>query len=317
MDVYGGLQLSFLNHPGVLADTIKILEQAGCDARSLEAFHHLTKANHIHQTINEHARAQQVNGYLELDHLEGLMAHHPPSFDGLLQLGPYPARHSLMCFDLALLVLRQGPVKATRVVEDFGSKHVLDHWLPSSDGIAYEIKPVLDFAFYEKGNRLLSPVTAYRQWTGMQDRSIHEEQLAVSLRAARAVPGHYANSELVLRQLFRNRVALWQRDGLEFSDKIKVVLAHYVDLRRKYMAVDHIGLAVQTETHWMYLEKNGTTHPIVRINFPTVNELVRYVSSMFDMDQYDPYSPLHNAAYLVTLNNELHWIGLRKNNPNR
>ena len=83
------------------------------------------------------------------------------------------------------------------------------------------------------------------------------------------------------------------------------MLAQYIDMNGRFVSADHIALALPMENGWMLIEKNGTMNPLIRINFPTLDLLADYMMSYFEEDAYDPFSPLHEAAFFVTLNEQI------------
>ncbi len=299
------IQLSFLEDREVLGETLAVLADAGCEAAALGAFERLVLETNARHSFVFSEDDPVRGGYREMDSVAELLALGPPGYSGLIRNGPEVRRHSLMCFDLALVLLRGGPVSADAVWNDFDEKHFVQTVSHRRGGlwrqVGYEAEP----ASFEGGASLLQPLAGYQRATGFRERTSQEEALALSLRAARRVPGHYANVLPVIEQLFDAKRALWKRDELYFSDQIRIVLAQYINLRERFVAVDHIGLAVPFEDRWMYLEKDGTLGPIVRINFRSLPEIGDYILGLFQADQYDPASPLHEAAFLVSVNDEL------------
>lgn len=49
----------------------------------------------------------------------------------------------------------------------------------------------------------------------------------------------------------------------------------------------------------------------MRIDTESIDKLLDYLSKMFEEDQYDPRSPLHQAAFLISINQDVHRTILR------
>lgn len=299
------IELSLLDSDLVLQDTVYRLSSAGCKEESLEVFQAFAiKARENRLRIISDFQVSE-DGYYHVDGLKGLARLAPPEFSTLLRTKSSVKTHSLTCFDVALLVLRGGPVQASRARIHFESKRFA--FLEAVERSGY---PRLQSRFatesdYFGARHLLQPIASYRRITGLNERSQNEEDLALCLRAPRMLPGHHANASDSLNRLILDRVELWKRDELCFSDRVHIVLAQYVDMNSRFIAADHIALALPLEKGWMLIEKNGTTNPLIRINFPTLDLLADYMMSYFEKDAYSPFSPLHEAAYFVTMNDQI------------
>lgn len=307
------IRLSFLNHTGTVQDTLDQLEIAGCGENALKGFRNLIHRQQLRLQIKPDVeRNPDGTDMFYFDAPGQLYAKGAPSYSELVQWHTRPNQHALTCFDQALLLLRDGPVFAGQAIEHFPTKHFRRLELSSKGGVK-QFKPLtLEFSGTVSGEDVLSPNLSYLMMTQLESRSTNELNLALSLRVARAIPSHYANTELALTQLFEKKMEWWKRDGLVFSEKVKVVLCHFVDLRGKYVGADHIGLLLPKESGWMYLEKNGSMNPIVRIDFDQLEQLVDFMALMFEEDRKDPRSPLHAAAFMISINDQLHRIILRK-----
>lgn len=307
------IRLSFLNQPDMVQDTLEHLKAAGCGDIALKGFHNLIKRQQLRLQIHPDVEARPDGAdVFAFDVPAQLYAKGAPGYSGLVHWQTRPNHHALTCFDQALLLLREGPVFADQTMEHFATKHFRRLELFSKGGVKYFKSLTLELPGMASGENFLSPHANYSMLTGLESRSTNELNLALSLRVTRAMPAHYANTEMSLTQLFERKKEWWKRDGLVFSEKLKVVLCHFVDLRGKYIGVDHIGLLVPKESGWIYLEKNGTMNPIVRIDFDQLDHLVDFMALMFEEDRKDPRSPLHSAAFIISINDQLHRVILRK-----
>ena len=307
------IRLSFLDDPQVLQDTVDRLTRAGCGSMALDGFRHLVENQKNRLEPRSDSRdSQGTAGTIHLHHSEQLNELGNSNYADAIQWQGLPNQHFLTCFDLALLILRDGPVFADRVAEGFTTKHFRRLETLSQGGVKrFQLSNLKDPGQWS-GEELLSSRKTYEIRTQLPTRSANETRLALSLRSARAIPGHYVNTQLALSQLFQKKVDLWKRDGVVFSDAIQIVLCHFVDLRGKFIGVDHIGLLVKKEEGWMYVEKNGSTNPIIRVDFSSVEQLLDFMNSIFEEERRDPRSPLHLTALMISINDQLHRVVLRK-----
>ncbi|MDA7633626.1 hypothetical protein N8766_05930 [bacterium] len=299
------IELSLLESDHVLQDTLNRLRSAGCKEEALGAFHAFAiEARKDRLPITSEFRLSDA-GYYEVTGLRGLARLAPPEFLTIFRTKSNVKAHSLTCFDVALLVLRDGPVKATHVRIGFEFKRFA--FLAEGERLGYSRlqSRIANPSDYAGARHLLQPIVSYRRITGLGDRSQNEENLALCLRAPRILPGHYSNAEAPLNRLIEDRIELWKRDNLRFSERVQIVLAQYIDMNGRFVSADHIALALPMENGWMLIEKNGTMNPLIRINFPTLDLLADYMMSYFEEDAYDPFSPLHEAAFFVTLNEQI------------
>ncbi len=306
------IQLNFLDRPEVLQDTVDRLARAGCGPSALDGFRNLVACqNRLFEPQPTDLTSWGGAALESIETPEQLYGLGAPGFPSLMSWRKFPKRHMLTCFDLALLLLREGPVFAERVSHDFEQNHFRAIQLYSQGGLQRLEVSGSDLQEQLVGSPLLSSLQIYEAQTRLPFRSANESSLALSLRSVRSIPGHYVNTERALSELFEKKVRLWRRDGVVFSDKLRIVQCHYVDLRQKIMGVDHVGLLLAKERGWMYLEKNGSTNPIVRFDFSTIDQLLDYLEMMFEEDRYDPRSPLHLAAFMISINDELPRVLLR------
>ena len=306
------IRLHFLQTPEIIEETIQNLAEAGCREDALAGFRFFVTQEMRHWERVEGAPDER-KGFVGFDTVDDLAAFEPPIFSGLLTRRKASRQHSLMCFDLALLILRGGPVSADRVTDSFDEKYFVKLSARTRGGLTRLTASPAQPQDFLQGQSLLSSPVAYRRFTGLTSRSQSEENLAISLRAARAIPGHYANSEAVVRRLFEERAALWRADGVVFSEDIQIILAQFVSFQGRFIGTDHIGIAVKRPWGWMYVEKNGTTNPPVRMDCPRQADIATYVLNQFAEDRYDARLPLHNAALILSANDRVLRVDLRAN----
>ncbi len=306
------IRVSFLHSDGILADTIDRLSSAGCSSEALAVFRSFALAECKSRELLSVRSSTDEAGYYSFDGLDDLLSAGPPAYPSLVRSITRIRKHSLTCFDVAALILRDGPVSMAGDRKIPRSENLAVLSSIESDGMArFQVRSATS-RDYLGGVGLLSSIDSYQRATGWRERSMGEENLALILRAPHLISGHYANAEAPLRRLMSLRMEQWERSGAVFSPGIQVVLSHYVDFKGRFIAADHIALAVPLDTGWMLIEKNGTMNPLVRIEFPTVDMLADYAMSCFDSDVYDPGSPLHEAAYIVTANDQILRIRTRR-----
>lgn len=305
------IRLSFLDSTEVVNDTISKLRTAGCSEVALKGFERFLISQRELFSVSRAQLEGASENNLSFASVEDLSGMSPPRFPSLVHHHRRPAPHSLMCFDVAMLLLREGPVEAPHVWNGFAEKRFVSTSLQSQGGVFRLLAEPATTETFAGGHRLLSSLASYRRWTGGARRSEGEETLALSLRATRQVPGHYVNSEVALKALFNTRVDTWKRDGVVFSESLQIVLGHFVDLKRRLIGADHVGILIPAGHRWMYLEKNGTANPLIRIDFRNQEEVADYILSIFEADRYNPRSPLHRAAFLVSINDRLFRTCLR------
>jgi hypothetical protein len=247
------IELSLLESGYVLQDTVSRLRSAGCKKESLGAFQAFAiEARKDRVPITSEFRLSD-DGYYEVNGLRGLARLAPPEFSTLFRTKSNVKAHSLTCFDFALLVLRGGPVKATHVGIGFESKRFA--FLVGVERLGYSSlqSRIANPSDYAGACHLLQPIVSYRRITGLGERSQNDENLALCLRAPRILPGHYANAEASLNRLIQDRIELWKRDDLRFSEHVQIVLAQYIDMNSRFVSADHIALVLPLENGWMLI----------------------------------------------------------------
>jgi hypothetical protein len=292
-----GFRLSFLDEQPVLDDTCQLLRRTGFSKESITTFKKLVQQHNKNgNRVDKTKFPDKEMGYYRFkgirdftDRVTGILADTPAN--GSLD------ENTLMCFDVASLLLSGAGCEAPRLEENFASKAVV---LVGSNG---STKPVEYSAFLSE-NRLLYPEKGYEYLVG-RPRSEAETRLGLSLRAAR----HLADGELHgtegVNAAFAQYIAALKRDGFVFPRGFKVGLGLYVNPKFRYIMGDHAFLCFPGRGRLICLEKNGAKGPYVRAEFASKLDLGRYVSWSLLRDANDPKEKEYGCAVLVSINDQL------------
>jgi hypothetical protein len=290
-------RLSFLDDRAVLEDTCQLLRQSGCSEESAIAFkglveHHNKAGNRVDRTKFPDA----ASGYYQFQSLADLTNRLPGIFADV------PANSSLdqntlMCFDVACLLLRGAGCEASRFDQDFESKGIV---LVGADGSTKAV----GYDAFRSGQHLLYPEMGYEHFVG-KPRSEAETRLGLSLGAARHLAKGDLNRREGVQAAFVEYVVALERDGFQFPQGFRLGLGLYVNPKSRYLVGDHAFLCIPKSGWLICIEKNGSRGPYVRVEFKSEADLGRYISWSLLRDVDNPKKKEYGNSVLVSLNDQL------------
>jgi hypothetical protein len=290
-------RLSFLDDKPVLEDTCQLLKEHGFSEDAARTFsklveHHNRNGNRVDRT---HFPACQSGYYqfLSLADLTNRLSccfYETPADRSLDQ-------NTLMCFDVACLLLRGAGSGASLFDQGFESKGIV---LLREDG---DPRPV-NYKAFCSDNHLLYPSNGYPYFVG-RPRSQAETQLGLALRAPRRLSDDDADVDSSVQAALATYVKAVQRDGFAFPREFRLGLAYHVSLKRRYIRGDHAFICIPKNERLVCLEKNGSKGPYVRVEFASEEDLGRYMSWSLLQEASNPKDDAYGCAVVVSLNDRL------------
>lgn len=293
-------RLSFLEEKEVLEDTCRLLGQNGFAEEAVATFRKLVE--HHNRSGNRVDKGQFPpceNGYYQFRSVGDLTNRLTYSFcvtpgnDSLEQ-------QTLMCVDVACLLMKGAGCDAPRVEPEFASNRFI--LLNGSNQVASAT-----YADYQEGLHLLWPPQGYEYFTG-KPRSEAETRLAIALRGARRLAPGVSNRRRELRAVFSDYVRMVQRDGFKYPSQFKVGLGFWANPTYGYLEPAHAFICFCKGGRLVCVEKDGCKGPYVRLEFESEEDLARYMCWVLNPNFNDPRTRQYRSAMLVALNDRL--IGL-------
>lgn len=264
-------RLSFLDSETVLADTCKLLQQAGFPDSTISTYNKLVRAHNLNgnRVDRSHFPAER-NGFYEFTNLQQLIA----SLDR--PLGQTPSNHTLSqntltCFDVVALMLQGEGCQLPRLQAEFSTVGIV---LATPESGAHRVSYG---AWYANSKWLLYPEKGYEQLVG-RPRTTDEEALNLALRAARSVEPDASTPEAMVRQSFLKFLNGMKRGEFVFPRECEVGLAFFARPGAGYVFADHAFLCFRRNNRLICLEKVGSPGPYVRAEFSSEADLGRFVS---------------------------------------
>jgi hypothetical protein len=297
------IRVSLLNNAAVLTETTELLLQNGSSRESVEAFR---KAVFFHKTdlFDTSKFPKEKSGFYLFANVEELNKTIPDPFCEKTTTNDL-AHNTLVCLDVVVLLIKDTGAKAPQLKDNFASKYFpKQENRGSEEKPDYVINPVSSYSFYGDGRTLLYPTNGYTWITGLA-RTAGEVDLAVSLKGERLLPGEFEDTDPAIRKLFGVWNTLREKDGLRFSEKIKVVTCGYIPMSLKYWAIDHVSVCLENQGKLIYLEKNGPRGPFLRVDFNDEKELGEFVANKLLPASRNPKEMNYQAPVFVSVNDGL------------
>ena len=290
-------RLSFIDEKPVLEDTCQLLRQHGVPEDATRTFGRLVERhNHNGNRVDRVRFPAPQSGYYQFLSTADLTTrlsscfHETPGDRSLDQ-------NTLMCFDVACLLVRSAGCGAPLFYKDFESKGIV---LVSRGGVT---RPV-GYEEFVSSNHLLYPPAGYEYFLG-RPRSQDETHLGLALRAARRVSSNYADNDSGVQAAFADYVKAVERDGFAFPQDFKLGLALYVNLKSQYIRGDHSFICIPNNHRLVCLEKNGSKGPYVRVEFESEADLGQYMGRDLLRAASNPEDDDYGSAVVVSLNERL------------
>ncbi len=302
LPVFTGLgadfRLSFLDEKSVLDDTCRLLKENGFSEDSIMKFKKLVEnhngpGNRVDRTLFPpwEKGYYAFSNFADFTHRVSRGFYETPGDNSLTQ-------NSLMCFDIACLLLAGAGCEAPRLEDDFAAKQFVTI-KPDGSLASVNVKK------FRSAIGVLYVANGY-EWLVGQPRSKAETQIGLSLRATRRLPLSCTNSDKDLRSIFATHIRDVKSDGFKFPKHVKIGLGLIVNPRLHYIWSDHAFICIQKQRRFICLEKNGAKGPFVRVEFKTEKDLAQYMSwSLLRGDSADPKATSFGSSVLISLNARL------------
>ncbi len=292
-----GFRLSFLDNQAVLDDTCQLLQQNGFSEDSVTAFKKLVEDhNRPGNRVDRSKFPACQSGYYYFDSFDDFTNRTVCGFSETPGSDSYP-QTTLMCFDVACLLLHGAGCDAPRLEDDFDSKKFV---AVEPDG---SVVPAKTKSFLNAIG-VLSPANGYELFVG-KPRTIAETRMGLSLRAKRYLPPEITNSDDDLRTIFTNHIEDIRKDGFTFPTNCSIGLGLVVNLKRHYIWGDHSFICIATGSRFICLEKNGPKGPYVRAEFDSEKDVAQYMSWDLLLDVNTPKTANYGSSVLISLNDRL------------
>ena len=322
------IRVSLLDDDEVLIDTARLLVQNGCSDESVWGFVEAVRY-HKPDLLDTSRLPKKTSGFYHFSNVQELNKAFPDIFceksatnrapDETISWSELP-NNSLVCLDLVVLLTKDSGAKAPNLKEDFADKCFAKSEIRGSkEKPDCVVNPVTLYSFYQDGRTLLSPSNCYAHITGLE-RTESEVNLGISLKGERLLQGKLVDTDRGIRQLFATWNALRKRDGLEFPRTVKIVTVGYVPMHFRYWAINHVGIymtsvdkklsferngALAGQVKLVYLEKNGSRGPYLRVDFNDENEIAEFAAEKLLPDSRDAKGIMHQAPVYVSVNERL------------
>lgn len=287
-------RLTFLDTQPALDDTCARLNQTGFPEPTVAEFKALvTQHNRAGHRVDLRRFPPPKDGYhtfAGIADLTNRLACH---------LGRTPAdntiaQNTLVCFDVAGLLLRSAGHGAPLLYENFAAKPIL------SVSPEREVGPAVLTRFRQEAG-LLSPPENYRHLVG-RPRGEAETQLVLALTAPRRLPTGLTDSHEGLRAIHAEHIRQVKADGFRFPTKYELGLVFYVDVKRGFIKADHAFICFPQGDRLVTVEKTSSSGPYVRAEFGALDDLALYSSLGERGDTNNPKDCDYGSSVVVSLN---------------
>jgi len=290
----GEFRLSFLDAQPVLDDTGKLLQQAGFSEPTVQEFKQLVRHhNRSGHRVDLRRFPAPKDGYYAFSGFPDFTNRMTTCFgrtpgDGTIN------ENTLICFDVACLLLRGGGHAAPLLYENFDAKPIV------AVSAEREVTPAV-LASFRAGVGLLSPANGYEYLVG-RPRSEGETQLGLALRAPRRLRAGATDSDHGLRLICADLLQQIKADGFKFPTNAQLGLVFYVDLKRGFIKSDHSFICITQRSRLITVEKTSSTGPFVRAEFGNMDDIALYSSLGQREDTNNPKDVDFGSSVVVTLN---------------
>ncbi len=289
-------RLSFLNEAPALQDTCRVLREAGVSQSAVATFQRLvTGQNQLGNRVSAGKFPRARGGFYRFQDVNDLVRRLPAPF-GRQTVGTTPENRTLMCFDVAALLLRGAGYGTPRLEQEFESNGIV---LPVAGG------PIKNWRYeaFRTGYLLaLCPEKDYLRWVG-QPRSADETQLELSLIAPRSLEGAATGRERDIRAAWESIHRAMERSGFAYGGKLQVGFVYPADFKGHVLSADHAFVCIPQKEHWICVEKTSPTGPFVRADFKSTQDLARYEAATYLDFPLAAGQSGYDCPIIVTLDN--------------
>src|SRR5208283_3372882 len=291
-------RLSFLNEVPAIQDTDRVLLGAGVSQPAVATFRKLVTAhNQLGNRVDTGKFPRARGGFYRFQDVNDLVRRLPAPF-GRQTAGTTPENRTLMCFDVAALLLRGAGYGTPQLEQEFKSSGIV---LPVPGG------PIKNWRYesFRAGYLLaLCPEADYLRWVG-QPRSADETQLELSLIAPRSLEGAVTEHESNIRAAWEATHRAMERSGLAFGGKLQVGFVYPADFKGHVLSADHAFVCIPQKERWICVEKTSPTGPFVRADFKSTQDLARYEAATYLDYPLAAGQTGYDCPIVVTLDNRI------------
>jgi hypothetical protein len=290
-------RLSFLETESVLDDTCTLLKHTGVADKAVQTFRKVVIAHN--KSGNRVDRTQfppLQKGYYHFASFNDFTNRtacgfsETPGNDSLEQ-------HTLMCFDVASLLLAASGCDAPALEQDFSDKGFVT--ITQEDRVT-----AASLGDFQNAAGILFPANGYESLIG-EPRSTIENRIGISIRARRVLPPGDGASDKYLKSVFTRHVQDMKRDGFLFPKDWRLGLGLVVNTNRGFVWGDHSFICIQKQGRFICIEKNGPKGPYVRAEFKSEKDVARYMSWDLLLDVSNPQTRNAGSPILISLNEQL------------
>jgi hypothetical protein len=277
-----------------LDNTCGLLKSAGFPEQTVNEFKHLVQYhNRDGNRVDVRKFPPPQDCYYQFDGIGDLTNRTVCYFDSTPGNGKIEQK-TLVCYDVACLLLSGASAGAPRLYENFPTNSIL------AVSREREVSPAM-LETFRKGTGSLSSLESYRYLVG-RPRGEAETQLGLALTAARKLPPGATDSDESLRAIHAELVRLLKADGFKFPTNCQVGLVYYIDVKRGFILADHAFICIPVGGRLVIVEKNSAAGPYVRADFGTEEDLANYSSLAERRDTSNPKDCDFGSSVVVALN---------------
>lgn len=269
-------RLSFLDHEASQKTARRLLKEAGCRQETLNAFFRVVKMHNQELLYDRSNFGDQTDGWYSFKSPDQLLQKMPYAFHDVQPNPNGPDQHSLVCFSIAALLLRDHARESVSPSLWPKDSHFIRGWkLNQRDDPVVDHTPVDGSRV---ADRELYPLNGYKHFTGETTRSEIEEGIAVGLRGLRGTPQFGPNDTRAIRSIVQNKLSDLQQKGIRLDGPMRVLMVHFLRPDEQVIGLTHVGLLMGKNDQFYFLEKNGSPGPFVFVRSDDRQQIVEYVT---------------------------------------
>lgn len=288
------LRVSLLDDPVPQTELTGALREAGCSTASCEA---LLRVIVVHNRSIRYDRSQfgiADEGWYDFSSPEALLSSMPYPFFETPVTSDEIVQHTLPCFDIAALLLRDlAPSTFTPSLWPTGSGLLFPDGYSDADGPSLASLPGEVY-----------PLNGYQYLTGQQTRSAQENGIIIGFRALRRLLRSESSDAGVAKENVRQKLSDLRSKGLDLDGRLKPLAVHYVRTDRGFYGGEHLGLLVERGARCYFLEKNGASGPFVCVQTDSHRPIIDYVARHYSR-AFATQPELVDSIMVITLGSDI------------
>jgi len=267
-------RLSLLDEAPPLEETCRVLRAAGVSEPTVSAFRKLVSYhNQLGNGVDTATFPRRESGFYRFRDASDLVRRLPKPFGRTIS-GTTPEHRTLMCFDVAALLLRGAGYGTPRLEQEFRSSGIV---LPLPGAPLKDLK----YDAFRTGYLLaLCPEADYLRMAG-RPRSAEETELALSLIAPRRLDGAATECKSSIEAALVECRQAMERSGFAYGRKLQIGFVYRADFATHALSADHAFVYVPLKDRLVCVEKTSPTGPFVRADFRSAKDLARYEAAAY------------------------------------